>query len=76
MVHAKHLIDSHDKILQSTLQTGSYNKLYSFKHIVNGFAVHTTSSQVLLLYTIIYFQLLYLLYIYMRAYVHVFPCYR
>ncbi|XP_059639719.1 subtilisin-like protease SBT2.4 [Cornus florida] len=44
--HAKHLVDSHYQLLQSTLETGSYNKLYSFKHIVNGFAVHTTPSQV------------------------------
>ncbi|CAK9137267.1 unnamed protein product [Ilex paraguariensis] len=43
--HAKHLVDSHDKLLGSTLDKGSYNKLYSFKHIVNGFAVHTTPSQ-------------------------------
>ncbi|KAF9590110.1 hypothetical protein IFM89_030858 [Coptis chinensis] len=43
--HAKHLVDSHNQILGSTLELGSYNKLYSFKHIVNGFAVHTTPSQ-------------------------------
>ncbi|KAL3627424.1 hypothetical protein CASFOL_028787 [Castilleja foliolosa] len=44
--HAKHLVDSHDQFLQSTLDAGTYNKLYSFKHIVNGFAVHTTHTQV------------------------------
>jgi hypothetical protein len=44
--HAKHLVDSHDQLLQSNLETGSYNKLYSFKHIVNGFSVHTSPSQV------------------------------
>uniref|UniRef100_A0A6N2KWK9 Inhibitor I9 domain-containing protein n=1 Tax=Salix viminalis TaxID=40686 RepID=A0A6N2KWK9_SALVM len=43
--HAKHLVDSHDQLLRSNLDTGSYNKLYSFKHIVNGFSVHTTPSQ-------------------------------
>ncbi|XP_024023201.1 subtilisin-like protease SBT2.4 [Morus notabilis] len=43
--HAKRLVNSHDKLLQSTLETGSYTKLHSFKHIVNGFAVHTTPSQ-------------------------------
>ncbi|KAL0012265.1 hypothetical protein SO802_007373 [Lithocarpus litseifolius] len=43
--HAKHLVDSHDQLLQNTLESGSYNKLYSFKHIVNGFAVQTTPSQ-------------------------------
>ncbi|XP_022869586.1 subtilisin-like protease SBT2.4 [Olea europaea var. sylvestris] len=43
---AKYLVNSHDQLLESTLQTGSYNKLYSFKHIVNGFAVHISHSQV------------------------------
>ncbi|KAJ6292342.1 hypothetical protein OIU78_024504 [Salix suchowensis] len=43
--HAKHLVDSHDQLLRSNLDTGSYNKLYSFKHIVNGFSVHTAPSQ-------------------------------
>ncbi|GLT72653.1 hypothetical protein SLA2020_445650 [Shorea laevis] len=44
-VRVKHLVDSHDQLLRSTLETGSYNRLHSFKHIVNGFAVHTTPSQ-------------------------------
>ncbi|XP_042477938.1 subtilisin-like protease SBT2.4 isoform X2 [Macadamia integrifolia] len=43
--HAKHLEDSHDQLLQNTIEVGSYKKLYSFKHIINGFAVHTTPSQ-------------------------------
>nr|GFA24038.1 subtilisin-like protease SBT2.4 [Tanacetum cinerariifolium] len=43
--HAKHLEESHDQLLQSTLEQGAYNKLYSFNHIVNGFSVHTTPSQ-------------------------------
>ncbi|XP_023742898.2 subtilisin-like protease SBT2.4 [Lactuca sativa] len=43
--HAKHLEDSHDQLLQSTLDEGAYNKLYSYKHIVNGFSVHTTPTQ-------------------------------
>ncbi|XVF87789.1 hypothetical protein PTKIN_Ptkin18bG0149200 [Pterospermum kingtungense] len=43
--HARKLVDSHDQVLQSSLDNGSYNKLYSFKHIVNGFAVHTSPSQ-------------------------------
>ncbi|XP_073154156.1 subtilisin-like protease SBT2.4 [Henckelia pumila] len=46
IAHAKHLVDSHDQFLQTTLDEGSYNKLYSFKNVVNGFAVHTTTSQV------------------------------
>lgn len=43
--HVKHLEESHDQLLQSTLEEGAYNKLYSFNHIVNGFAVHTTPTQ-------------------------------
>ncbi|KAI3823852.1 hypothetical protein L1987_05297 [Smallanthus sonchifolius] len=43
--HAKYLEESHDQLLQSTLEEGAYNKLYSFNHIVNGFAVHTTPTQ-------------------------------
>lgn len=45
--YEKLLVDSHDQLLLSTLETGSYKRLCSFKHIVNGFAVHTTPSQVL-----------------------------
>ncbi|KAK7348405.1 hypothetical protein VNO80_22960 [Phaseolus coccineus] len=41
----EHLVSSHDLFLQSTLDTGSYNKLHSYKHIINGFSVHTTPSQ-------------------------------
>ncbi|XP_059298650.1 subtilisin-like protease SBT2.4 [Lycium ferocissimum] len=44
--YANQLIKSHDEFLQSNLETGSYNKIYSFKHIVNGVAVHTTPSQI------------------------------
>lgn len=55
--HAKRLVDSHDQLLQSALETGSYSKLYSFKHILNGFAVHTTPSQVLSHFT--YYLILY-----------------
>ncbi|KAJ4842754.1 hypothetical protein Tsubulata_013375 [Turnera subulata] len=42
---ARHLADTHDQLLQNKLETGSYNKLYSFKHIINGFAIHATPSQ-------------------------------
>ncbi|XVE51055.1 hypothetical protein DITRI_Ditri02bG0007900 [Diplodiscus trichospermus] len=45
MGHAKKLVDSHDQVLQNTLEAGSYNKLYSFKHVLNGFAIHTSPSQ-------------------------------
>ncbi|KAL3742204.1 hypothetical protein ACJRO7_017653 [Eucalyptus globulus] len=43
--HAKRLVNSHDQLLQSVLETGSYKKLYSFNHVINGFSVHITESQ-------------------------------
>lgn len=46
---AKKIEQIHDEILGSTLENGSYTKLYSFKHVINAFAVRTTPSQVLLL---------------------------
>ncbi|XP_047330197.1 subtilisin-like protease SBT2.4 [Impatiens glandulifera] len=44
--HAEYLVNTHDHILHSTLDSGSYTKLYSFKHLINGFSVHTTPDQV------------------------------
>ncbi|WCJ20150.1 Subtilisin-like protease SBT2.4 [Euphorbia peplus] len=43
--HAKRLADSHDQLLESMLETRSYTKLYSFKHVINGFALHVAPSQ-------------------------------
>lgn len=48
---AKKIEDIHEEILESTLENGSYTKLYSFKHIINALAVRTTPSQVLFLPT-------------------------
>ncbi|KAJ0989574.1 hypothetical protein J5N97_007930 [Dioscorea zingiberensis] len=45
MAYGKSLIESHDQLLKTTLATGTYTKLYSFNHIINGFAIHTTQSQ-------------------------------
>ncbi|EFH62733.1 hypothetical protein ARALYDRAFT_893252 [Arabidopsis lyrata subsp. lyrata] len=42
---AKKIVEIHDEILGSTLENGSYTKLYSFKHVINAFAVRTTASQ-------------------------------
>ncbi|CAN8240768.1 unnamed protein product [Cochlearia groenlandica] len=42
---AKKIEKMHEEILESTLENGTYTKLYSFKHIINAFAVHTTLSQ-------------------------------
>ncbi|KAL2923471.1 Subtilisin-like protease SBT2.4, partial [Bienertia sinuspersici] len=43
--HAKLLEETHNQLLQSTLDAGSYNKLHGFTHLANGFAIHTTPSQ-------------------------------
>ncbi|XXG56177.1 hypothetical protein AAC387_Pa03g3661 [Persea americana] len=43
--YAKKLEEHHDQLLASNLEPGTYDKLYSFSHVVNGFAVHTTPSQ-------------------------------
>ncbi|KAL5066335.1 hypothetical protein RYX36_028072 [Vicia faba] len=43
--HEKDLLEFHNMLLQRTLENGSYDKLHSFKHIINGFSVHTTPSQ-------------------------------
>ncbi|XP_010473453.1 PREDICTED: subtilisin-like protease SBT2.4 [Camelina sativa] len=42
---AKKMEAIHEEILGSTLENGSYTKLYSFKHVINAFAVRTTSYQ-------------------------------
>ncbi|EOA33849.1 hypothetical protein CARUB_v10021339mg [Capsella rubella] len=42
---AKKIEAVHEDILGSTLENGSYTKLYSFKHVINAFAVRTTPSQ-------------------------------
>ncbi|XP_057764971.1 subtilisin-like protease SBT2.4 [Salvia miltiorrhiza] len=44
--HAELLVESHNEFLLSNLDAGSYEKLYSYKHVVSGFAVHTSPSQV------------------------------
>ncbi|CAA6657140.1 unnamed protein product [Spirodela intermedia] len=37
----------HDVFLLSLLPEGTYTKLYSYTHLLNGFAVHTTSDKIL-----------------------------
>ncbi|KAL9860781.1 Subtilisin-like protease SBT2.4 [Arabidopsis thaliana] len=44
-LEAKKIEEIHEEILGSTLEKGSYTKLYSFKHVINAFAVRTTASQ-------------------------------
>nr|XP_019705465.1 subtilisin-like protease SBT2.5 [Elaeis guineensis] len=39
------VISRHDIFLESLLPTGSYTKLYSYTHLLNGFALHTASEE-------------------------------
>lgn len=57
--YANELTKFHDEFLQSNLETGSYHKLYSFKHIVNGVAIHTTPSQVLPIFKLVVLLIIY-----------------
>jgi hypothetical protein len=36
----------HDSFLDSFLPVGSYKKLYSYTHLINGFALHAESEKV------------------------------
>ncbi|XP_057545473.1 subtilisin-like protease SBT2.5 [Amaranthus tricolor] len=43
--YARHLEMKHDMLLGLLFKGGSYNKLYSYRHLINGFAIHTTPEQ-------------------------------
>lgn len=43
--YARHLENRHDMLLGMLLERGTYKKLYSYKHLVNGFAVHMSPEQ-------------------------------
>ncbi|KAG5242884.1 PA-domain containing subtilase family protein [Salix suchowensis] len=43
--YAQHLEQKHDILLDSLFDRGTYKKLYSYKHLINGFAVHTSPEQ-------------------------------
>jgi subtilisin family serine protease len=44
-VYARHLERKHDMILGMLFEEGSYKKLYSYKHLINGFAAHVSPEQ-------------------------------
>ncbi|OVA19814.1 Peptidase S8/S53 domain [Macleaya cordata] len=46
MLYKESMINGHDLFLESHLPTGSYTKLYSYTHLLNGFALHVTSKEV------------------------------
>ncbi|XVE79955.1 hypothetical protein DITRI_Ditri14bG0099000 [Diplodiscus trichospermus] len=43
--YASHLEKKHDMLLGMLFERGSYKKLYSYKHLINGFSVHLTPEQ-------------------------------
>ncbi|CAA0842214.1 PA-domain containing subtilase family protein [Striga hermonthica] len=43
--YARHLEKRHDMLLGMLFDKGTYKKLYSYKHLINGFAVHTSPDQ-------------------------------
>jgi hypothetical protein len=44
--YAGHLERKHDMLLGRLFEHGTYNKLYSYRHLINGFAVHISPEQV------------------------------
>ncbi|KAL5541133.1 hypothetical protein UlMin_044382 [Ulmus minor] len=43
--YARHLETKHDMLLGLLFEQGSYEKLYSYRHLINGFSVHITPEQ-------------------------------
>ncbi|RWR75225.1 Peptidase S8/S53 domain-containing protein [Cinnamomum micranthum f. kanehirae] len=44
-LYSLHLEKQHDAILEALFEAGTYKKLYSYSHLINGFAVHTSPEQ-------------------------------
>ncbi|GAU25335.1 hypothetical protein TSUD_375980 [Trifolium subterraneum] len=44
--YARHLENRHDMLLGLLFDRGTYKKLYSYRHLINGFAVHISPEQV------------------------------
>ncbi|KAL5149471.1 Subtilisin-like protease SBT2.6 [Glycine soja] len=43
--YARHLEKKHDMLLGLLFEEGTYQKLYSYRHLINGFAVHISPEQ-------------------------------
>ncbi|KAL2338678.1 hypothetical protein Fmac_013124 [Flemingia macrophylla] len=43
--YARHLEKKHDMLLGLLFEQGTYQKLYSYRHLINGFAVHISPEQ-------------------------------
>lgn len=44
--YSNFLEKQHDALLEALFEEGTYKKIYSYHHLINGFAVHTTAEQV------------------------------
>lgn len=44
--YSRHLEKKHDMLLGMLFDHGTYKKLYSYRHLINGFAVHISPEQV------------------------------
>lgn len=47
--YSRHLEKKHDMLLGMLFDRGTYKKLYSYRHLINGFAVHISPEQVTIL---------------------------
>ncbi|KAH7688021.1 Peptidase S8 subtilisin-related protein [Dioscorea alata] len=43
--YSLHLEKRHDELLDKLFEVGTYKKLYSYRHLINGFAVHMSAEQ-------------------------------
>ncbi|XP_010927223.2 subtilisin-like protease SBT2.5 [Elaeis guineensis] len=43
--YALHLEKQHDALLDSLFEVGTYKKLYSYRHLINGFSIHISPEQ-------------------------------
>ncbi|XP_039120202.1 subtilisin-like protease SBT2.5 [Dioscorea cayenensis subsp. rotundata] len=43
--YSLHLEKQHDALLDSLFEVGTYKKLYSYRHLINGFAIHMSEEQ-------------------------------
>ncbi|WCJ42266.1 subtilisin-like serine protease 3 [Euphorbia peplus] len=43
--YAEHLEKKHDMLLDELFEEGTYTKVYSYRHLINGFAVHVSPEQ-------------------------------
>ncbi|XP_058068192.1 subtilisin-like protease SBT2.5 [Magnolia sinica] len=43
--YSHHLEKQHDAFLEALFEKGTYKKLYSYRYLINGFAIHTSPEQ-------------------------------